>query len=92
VFREQAHWTFILPSEIPTKEPRHLPKKMPPQAYQASQCVVLRGGIFLGMWFSAFAGSYDGKINIQLACSLNILYNNVRWLTELSVAHAATQR
>jgi hypothetical protein len=29
VFRVQADWTFILPSELPAKELRHLPRKMP---------------------------------------------------------------
>jgi hypothetical protein len=29
VFREQADWAFILPSQLPTKELRHLPTKMP---------------------------------------------------------------
>jgi hypothetical protein len=49
VFRTQADWAFILPSELPAKELRHLPRKMPPpQAYQTSQYVVQRGGIFLG--------------------------------------------
>jgi hypothetical protein len=47
MFRAQAVWTFILPSEFPTKELRHLPRKMPPQAYQTSQYVVPCGGIFL---------------------------------------------
>jgi hypothetical protein len=55
VFRAQADWTFILPSELLTKELRHLPRKMPPQAYQTSQYVVPRGGIFLGKWRSIFA-------------------------------------
>jgi hypothetical protein len=31
------------------------------QAYQASQYVVPRGGIFLGKWRSSFAGNSDGK-------------------------------
>jgi hypothetical protein len=31
VFRAQADWTFILPSEFPAKELRHLPIKMPPR-------------------------------------------------------------
>jgi hypothetical protein len=48
VFRAQADWTFILLSELPTKELRHLTTKMPPQAYQTSQYVVPHGGIFLG--------------------------------------------
>jgi hypothetical protein len=48
MFRAQADWTFILPLELPTKEPRDLPRKMPPQAYQTSQYVVLGGEIFLG--------------------------------------------
>jgi hypothetical protein len=37
------------------------------QAYQTSQ----RGGIFLGKWRSSFAGSCDGKVNVQSACALN---------------------
>jgi hypothetical protein len=41
------------------------------QAYQISQYVVPRGGIFLGKWRSSFAGSSDGKINVQSACALN---------------------
>jgi hypothetical protein len=53
MFRAQAVWTFILPSELPTKELRHLPRKMPPQAYQTSQHVVPRCGIFLGKWRSS---------------------------------------
>jgi hypothetical protein len=44
------------------------------QAYQTSQYVVTRGGIFLGKWRSAFAGSSDGKMNVQLACALNTRY------------------
>jgi hypothetical protein len=70
-FRTQADWTFILPSELPAKELRHLPRKMPPQAYQTSQYVVPRGGIFLGKWRSSFVGSSDGKMNVQSACPLN---------------------
>jgi hypothetical protein len=31
VFGAQADWTFILPSELPAKELRHLPRKMPPR-------------------------------------------------------------
>jgi hypothetical protein len=64
VFRAQADWTFILPSELPTKELRHLPRKM-------------RGGIFLGKWRGSFVGSSDGKINVQSACALNTLYKPV---------------
>jgi hypothetical protein len=47
MFRAQADWTFILPSELPTKELRHLPRKMPPQADHTSQYVVPPGGIYL---------------------------------------------
>jgi hypothetical protein len=47
---------------------------MPPQDYQTTQYVVPRGGIFLGKWRSTFAGSSDGKMNVQSACALNILY------------------
>jgi hypothetical protein len=74
MFRAQADWTFILLSELPAIQVRHLPRKMPPQAYQTSQYVVPRGGIFLGKWCSTFAGSSDGKMNVQSACVLNILY------------------
>jgi hypothetical protein len=31
VFRAQADWTFILRSEFPAKELRHLPRKMLPR-------------------------------------------------------------
>jgi hypothetical protein len=41
------------------------------QAYQSSQYVVPRGGIFLGKWRSSFAGISDGKVNVQSACALN---------------------
>jgi hypothetical protein len=50
-----------------------LPRKILPQAYQTSQYVVLRGGIFLGKWRSTFAGSFNGKIIVQSACALNTL-------------------
>jgi hypothetical protein len=36
--------------------------------------MVPRGGIFLGKWRSTFAGSSDGKMNVQSACALNTLY------------------
>jgi hypothetical protein len=39
------------------------------QAYQNSQYVVPRDGIFLGKWRSSFAGNFDGKMNVQ--CALN---------------------
>jgi hypothetical protein len=74
VFRAQADWTFILPSELTTKELGHLPRKMLPQAYQTSQYVVRRGGIFLDKWRSSFIGSSDGKMNVQSSCVLNTLY------------------
>jgi hypothetical protein len=44
------------------------------QGYQTSQYVVLRDGIFLGKWCSAFAGRSDGKMNVQSACALNTRY------------------
>jgi hypothetical protein len=44
------------------------------QAYQTSQYVVPRGGIFLGKWRSSFAGSSDGKMTVQSACALNTRY------------------
>jgi hypothetical protein len=47
---------------------------MPPQAYHTSQYMVPRGGLFFGKWRSTLAGSSDGKMNVQSACALNILY------------------
>jgi hypothetical protein len=44
------------------------------QAYQTSRYMVPRGGIFLGKWRSPFAGSSDGKMNVQSACTLNTQY------------------
>jgi hypothetical protein len=41
------------------------------QAYQTSQYVVPHSGILLGKWRSSFAGSSDGKMNVQSACALN---------------------
>jgi hypothetical protein len=41
------------------------------QAYQISQYVVPRGGIFHGKWRCSFAGNSDGKMNVQSACALN---------------------
>jgi hypothetical protein len=35
------------------------------QAYQTSQYVVPRGGIFLGKWRSSFARNSNGKMNVQ---------------------------
>jgi hypothetical protein len=74
VFRAQADWTFILPSKLPSKELRHLMRKMLLQAYQTSQYVVQCDGIFLGKWCSTFTGSSDSKMNVQSACTLNTLY------------------
>jgi hypothetical protein len=84
VFRAQADWTFILPSDLPMKELRHLPRKIPPKAYQTSQYVVPRGGIFLGKWRSTFAGSPDGKLNVQSVSAVNTLYYSGRlsWIIE----------
>jgi hypothetical protein len=50
------------------------------QAYETSQYVVPRDGIFLGKWRSSFAGSSDGKINVQSFCVLNILYRYVYFI------------
>jgi hypothetical protein len=47
------------------------------QAYQTSQYVVLRGGIFLSKWRRSFAGSSDGKMNVQSACALNTRYISI---------------
>jgi hypothetical protein len=46
------------------------------QAYQTSQYVVPRSGIFLGKWRSSFAGGSDGKMNVHSACALNTRYNS----------------
>jgi hypothetical protein len=35
------------------------------QAYQTSQYMVPRKGIFLGKWRCSFAGSSDGKMNTR---------------------------
>jgi hypothetical protein len=84
VFRAQADRTFILPSELPTKELCRLPRKMPPQTYQSSNYVVPGGGIFLGKWRSSFVGSSDGKMNVRSACVLNTRYNVVNGRNELT--------
>jgi hypothetical protein len=47
------------------------------QAYQSSQYVAPCGGIFLGKWRSTFAGSSDGKMNIQSAYALNTRYKPI---------------
>jgi hypothetical protein len=47
---------------------------MPPQAYKTSQYMVPRGGIFLGKWYSTFAGNSDGKMDVQSACALYTPY------------------
>jgi hypothetical protein len=44
------------------------------QAYRTSQYVVPRGDIFLGKWRSSFAGNFEGKMNVQQACTLNTRY------------------
>jgi hypothetical protein len=78
------------PSELPTKELRHLPRKMPLQAYQTFQYVAPLGGIFLDKWRSTFAGSSDGKMNVQSACALTTLYrysNGVTFLILLSLTY-----
>jgi hypothetical protein len=77
--------TSILPSELPANELRHLPRKMPPQGYQTSQYAVPRDGIFLAKWRSTFAGSSDGKMNVQSACSLNSLYKVVKLPTSKEI-------
>jgi hypothetical protein len=41
------------------------------QAYQTSQYVVPRGGIFLGKWRGSFAGNSGDKMNVQSAYALN---------------------
>jgi hypothetical protein len=53
------------------------------RAYQTSQYVVPLGGIFLGKWRSYFAGSSDGKTNIQSACALNARYTYI-WNREMA--------
>jgi hypothetical protein len=60
------------------------------QAYQTSQNVEQRGGIFLGKWRSSFAGSSDSKTNVQSAYALNIrniriytLHTQAAWIENL---------
>jgi hypothetical protein len=43
-------------------------------AYQTSQYVESRSGIFLGKWRSYIARNSDGKMNVQSACDLNTWY------------------
>jgi hypothetical protein len=52
------------------------------KAYQTSQYVVPRGGIFLGKWRSSFAGSSYGKMNVQSACSLNTGYLPISYYSQ----------
>jgi hypothetical protein len=59
VFRAQADWTIILPPELPTKDLSHLPRKMPPQAYQTSQYVVRRGA-------AAFYSASDAALSQEV--------------------------
>jgi hypothetical protein len=78
VFSAKTDLTFILPSELPTKELCHLQGKIPSQAYQTSQYVVPCGVIFLGKWHSSFTGRSDGKMNVQIVCALNTRYFGVK--------------
>jgi hypothetical protein len=55
------------------------------QAYQTSQYVVPRGGIFLGKWRSSFAGSSVGKMNVQSACALNTRYKTILLLKQFQL-------
>jgi hypothetical protein len=55
------------------------------QAYQTSQYVLPRGGIFPGKWRSSFAGNSDGKMDVQSACALNTRYLLLRFFNFLSV-------
>jgi hypothetical protein len=59
------------------------------EAYQTSQYVVPRGGFLLGKWRSAFAGSSDGKMNVQSACAPNTRYVVIN-TEELSVESFST--
>jgi hypothetical protein len=56
------------------------------QGHQSSQYVVPCGGIFLGKWRSFFVGSSGGKMNVQLACALNIQYTGCG-ISHLTAAH-----
>jgi hypothetical protein len=44
------------------------------QAYQTSQYMVVCSSVFLGKWRGLFAGSSNGKMNVQSACALNTWY------------------
>jgi hypothetical protein len=55
MFRAQADWTFILPSELATKEQRHLPRKMAPQADQAFQDVLTRAAAYFSASVAALS-------------------------------------
>jgi hypothetical protein len=74
VFRAQADWTFILPSEPPAEELRHLPRKMPPRGTTDWYVWYACRWFLLGKCRSSFVGSSDGKMNVQSACPLNTRY------------------
>jgi hypothetical protein len=76
VFTAQADWTFILPSELPTRAAPHAKKNAAAGLSDFSVCgaMVPRGGIFLSKWHSTFTGSSDSTMNVQSACALNTLY------------------
>jgi hypothetical protein len=67
-----AQWGLYLKSQ--TKNFKNMYKVFIVQAYQTSQYVVPRGGIFLGKWRNSFAGSSNGKMNVPSAYALNTRY------------------
>jgi hypothetical protein len=74
---QSAGWLDIhFTVELPTKELRHLQRKMPLRLTRLLSTWCRPAAFFLGKWRSSFAGSSDGKMNVQSACALNILYNH----------------
>jgi hypothetical protein len=61
------------------------------QAYQTSQYVVPRSGIFHGKWRGSFAGSSDVKMNVQSACALSTRYHGT-WAHLSGVLHKSSLR
>jgi hypothetical protein len=51
VCRAQADWTFILPSELPAKQLRHLPRKMSPRDTTCKKYMYLYLYIFNTWWW-----------------------------------------
>jgi hypothetical protein len=62
-------------------------------AYQISQQVVPRGGIFLDKWRSSFAGNSEGNMNVPSACAcLSHIQNVSTFATNILRQNLRTRR